>query len=461
MIEPSSFRDPSGQVFAEGSVLYRRVNIGYRSQYDQLIASGLYSKLVAKGLLVPHEEVEPGSTAEGSRPDSTLYKILKPRLVPFISYPHEWCFGQLKDAALATLRIQRIAMAHGMSLKDCSAYNIQFLEGRPVLIDTLSFEVPPEGRPWVAYRQFCQHFLAPLYLMKYTDVSLNSLFRIHMDGVPLALASRLLPRRTRFKPSALTHIHLHALSQKRYSGRRDVKLRAAFSAQAFKGLVESLYATVKGLSLAKEKTEWADYYQDTNYSAQAFQCKRDIVQRYLEAARPERVWDIGGNDGLFSRLAAERGALTLSFDIDPTAVENNYGRMKKEKETHLLPLLMDFTNPSSPMGWEGRERKALFERGPADTVLALAVVHHFAISNNVPLRRIASFFAMICRRWLIIEFVPKDDSQVSRLLVSREDIFGDYSRESFEREFSPFFSIERSDEVSGSKRTMYLLKRKA
>ncbi|RPJ80266.1 MAG: SAM-dependent methyltransferase, partial [Acidobacteria bacterium] len=206
---PSSFRDPSGFLFWRDGTLYRQVNVAYRDDYCRLIDSSLYDSLVAARLLIPHEEVP----VEAARPGEA-YKVIRPEPVDFVSYPYEWCFSQLKDAALATLAIQKKAIGFGMSLKDASAYNVQFHAGRPVLVDTLSFETYKEGRPWPAYRQFCQHFLAPLTLMSRTDVRLAQLLRTNIDGVPFVLASRLQPFRTRFMFSTLAHIHLHARSQK-------------------------------------------------------------------------------------------------------------------------------------------------------------------------------------------------------------------------------------------------------
>lgn len=207
-----SFRDPSGFVFRQDGIIYRHVNIVYKENYDYLITSGLYQDLTGRGLLIPHDEVD----IDYAKSESA-YKTLRPKLVEFISYPYEWCFSQLKDAALTTLQIQKRSLEYGMTLKDASAYNIQFMAGKPTLIDTLSFEKYHEGEPWVAYKQFCQHFLAPLALMSYRDIRLNQLFRIYIDGVPLDLASSLLPLRTRFNPPLLFHIHLHAVSQKHYA----------------------------------------------------------------------------------------------------------------------------------------------------------------------------------------------------------------------------------------------------
>jgi hypothetical protein len=210
----ASFRDPSGFVFLRDGVIYRQVNRVYQNNYDHFIRSGLWDKLVEDGLLIAHSEVELEQSATG-----TAYKVIEPALIPFISYPYEWCFSQLKDAGLLTLEIQLKALEFGMSLKDCSAYNIQFNQGKPIFIDTLSFEMYREGQPWVAYRQFCQHFLAPLVLMSQTDIRLQQLLRIYIDGVPLDLASSLLPARSWLNFAWLSHIHMHAKSQKQFANR--------------------------------------------------------------------------------------------------------------------------------------------------------------------------------------------------------------------------------------------------
>ncbi len=451
----ASFRDPSGFLYSEGGVLYRQVNQVYAGNYQQLMTSGLYEKLVKGGLLISHEELEKIPAGDGP-----VYKILRPERVPFISYPYEWSFGQLKDAALATLSIHKRALKAGMSLKDASAYNIQFVAGKPALIDTLSFEVYKEGEPWVAYRQFCQHFLAPLALMAYRDIRLSQYMRVSIDGVPLDLASKLLPSRSRWNLGILTHIHLHAGAQKRYA---DADLAAArggrqMSRQAHLGLVESLKDTIRKLDWKPAGTEWADYYESNNYTDQAFEHKKILVGDWLAKIQPGIIWDLGSNTGVFSRVAAGMGAFVVSGDIDPAAVEVNYRQVKENKEKTLLPLVLDLTNPSPSIGWENRERDSFLQRGPADAVLALALIHHLAISNNVPLERVAKFFAD-CGKWLIVEFVPKTDTQVRKLLSSREDIFPDYSREGFETAFGKLFTIRSSSGVKESDRWMYLMER--
>lgn len=447
----ASFRDPSGFLFTRNGVLYRQINKTYAQDYSLFMGSGLYENLVKNGLLVPHEEVD-----ESPEEPSNCYKVIRPQKVGFISYPYEWSFSQLKDAALATLIVQRRAMKHGLSLKDASAFNIQFHEGKAILIDTLSFKAYKEGEPWVAYRQFCQHFLAPLALMANVDVRLSELFRNHIDGIPLDLASRLLPLRTRLNFGLLTHIHLHAGAQARYAGRVIASSKAGMNRQAFIGLLDSLKNTVQVLDWKPVGTDWADYYTFTNYTESAFEEKRRIIDGWVDRIQPSSVWDLGANTGLFTRIASEKGIPSISFDIDPAAVEKNYRRVKAEKEKKILPLVMDLTNPSPSLGWNNHERDSLAARGPADMVFALAVIHHLAISNNVPLPELADFFSDL-GKWLVIEFVPKSDSQTQKLLASRLDIFDQYVLAEFERYFGERFIIHEKLGISDSERYLYLM----
>jgi hypothetical protein len=453
----ASFRDPSGFLFRQEGNLFRQINHSYALDYQQLMESGLYDKLIKIGLLIPHHESE----VTPAEPD-LAFKIIQPEQVPLISYPYEWPFSFLKDAALATLRIQKIALKYGMSLKDASAYNIQFHRGRPVLIDTLSFEKYVEGKPWVSYRQFCQHFLAPLALMAYTDVRLSQLMRIYIDGIPLDLASRLLPSRTRFKFGLLTHIHIHAQAQQKYAG-QNVKTPQSSSRQMNKeavlALIESLESTVKKMEWKLGGTEWGDYYNDTNYTDNSFEHKKELVAAWVNRVSPKSVWDMGANDGTFSRLASVNNIPTAAFDIDPTAVEKNYRQIKSLKEENLVPLVLDLTNPSPSIGWHNQERDSVFGRAPVDMVFALAIIHHLAISNNVPLTHLADLFYDL-GRWLIIEFIPKSDSQVQRLLQSRLDIFSHYTQGDFEQVFEDRFTIHEKIAIQKSERYLYLMERK-
>lgn len=458
---PSSFRDPAGHIFTKDGTLYRLITTAGRDDYELTMSSGLYDELVAAGLMVAHKEVDAKLAGAAG-----AHKVIRPERIPFISYPYEWSFAQLKDAALLTLDIQKRALARGLILKDASAYNVQFVGRKPVFIDTLSFKAYEPGEAWEGYRQFCEHFLAPLALARYTSYDSLKLLRVDLEGLSLDLACRLLPKHARLRPGLFSHLYLHNASQKKFQNQASENgpgkvTQRKVSRFALDGIIGSLERSVQGLRPPHAKTEWGDYYSFTNYSDAGFKRKREMVKTMLDKVtpRPEVVWDMGANNGEFSSLAADDGIYTVAFDIDPVAVERNYGAPAAADQP-MLPLVQDVVNPSPANGFMGRERESLFERGPADVVLALALVHHLAIGRNLPLERVAELFAALGRQ-VIIEFVPKGDSKVDILLASRRDIFTDYDAEHFEAAFVTYFTLVDRQPIKDTKRTLYLYKRKS
>lgn len=453
--ERSSFRDPSGFVFYRDGEVFRQINNSYGEEFDHFMQSGLYNRLLAEKLLVPHTLTAVSPPVPGS-----VHAVIRIERIPYISYPYEWCFSQLKDAALLTLKIQRIALEFGMSLKDASAYNVQFMDGAPVFIDTLSFERFSFGKTWPAYQQFCKHFLAPLALMAYRSMELGRISRLWMDGIPLHVAAALLPIRTRLKPGLGSHIHLHASAQK-LQGKAKVGNEAASMTQnALLGLLDSLKSTTKGIKAGLPDSTWKQYYDNTNYTEIGLEQKKRLVEAWLKEIKPRLVQDLGSNTGCFSESAAESGAHVVAMDFDPVVIEAAYLKWRREKRTKLLPLVMDLTNPSPSLGWDNDERTAWYDRLRPDVTLALALVHHLALSNNIPLDRLASFFAPL-GKWLVVEFVPKNDSQSLRLIQNREDIFVDYTEEAFEAALGKFFAIEKKERLAKSNRTLYLMRSRA
>lgn len=453
----ASYRDPSGFVFTEKGVFYRQINPIYQTHYDFLMKN-LYKDLVAKKLLISHQEM-PLSKFKQS---VNAYKIIKPIQLPFITYPYEWTFSMLKAAALATLKIQKLALEQGMTLKDASSFNIQFWQGQPILIDSLSFEIYEEGKPWVAYKQFVEHFLTPLLLMKYNDIRLNQTSSIFLDGIPVDLTIKLLPWKTRLSPSLLLHIYAHAASQKKHSLTKIDKetVSKSFSKKAFLGLIDNLESTIKKLNWDAPKTQWGDYYdpENNNYNNETFSKKSKIIKEFLAKAKPKTVWDMGANTGFFSRLSP-KDAFVISSDNDYGALEKNYQQMVEKKEINILPVFLDLVNPTPSVGWQNQERPGILERGQADIIMALALIHHLAISHNIPLEYVASVFSKL-GKYLIIEFVPKEDSQVQILLNNREDIFTNYHKTGFEDAFKLFYNLRKEVAIPKSKRILYFMERR-
>jgi hypothetical protein len=447
---PGSFKDPAGRVLRLAGELVRAVYPEGRSDYELLVRSGLYDRLVDRRLLVSHEELP---QAVSSVP--AAWNVLRPVSIPFISYASEWSFSQLRDAAIATLRVQQEALAFGMTLKDAPSSNIQFLDGRPVLIDTLSL-TKYQGGPWTAYYQFCKHFLAPLLLIAYRDARLLDLLARQPDGMPLDLASALLPIRSWLKPAALMHVHLHARADRRLQAPAAANARAAPGhGRRADVLVESLLAAVGGLGWQPSTTQWTTYADcRPTYSEHAWQWRRDWVNRHVQRVVPRTVWDFGAAAGHMSRLCTDAGAFTVACDADAACVDAMYREARASGNTRLLPLVINLLAPPAPSGWAEQERLGLVNRGPADLLLALGVVHHLAVPGAVPFDQQLRFFARLARG-AIVEYVPPDDPVVTawanRFDVRHvtEQAFQDAARAAFSR-------IERFP-IPESRRVLYSL----
>ena len=458
VVDPASFRDPSGFVFRRDGTLYRQVQPSAAADWEALRTSGLLERLVADGLLVDHEEVD---VEVAARPEAVA--VIRPRLLDFISYPYEWSFSQLKDAALLTLEIQSRALDAGMRLKDASAYNVQLDGGRPILIDSLSFEVSPVTEPWPGYRQFCEHFLAPLALISYRDARCGLMLRDFIDGIPLDMAARLLPGRTRLNLGLASHLHVHAGAQRRAAsaapatdGDRPPARRISETGQ--RALLDSLRRTVEGLRWTPSG-HWAGYATTTSYTEAATASKAAIVREMLDAIGGHSLWDLGANTGVYSTIAAEAGYRVVAWDSDAASVDAHWRSVRGADGPPILPLVGDLVNPSPSIGWALEERASFLDRADADALLALALVHHLAIGNNVPLPAVAAHFARIAPN-AVIEFVPKEDPMTRRLLAARKDIFDTYSIEGFRGAFGEPFEIVREAPITDSPRTLFLLRRR-
>lgn len=462
---PASWRDPAGFVYRRDGTLLRQVQPAWVEEWRAFAASPLAKRLVDKGWLVGWQDA-PLSDAY----DGTAAAVVRPDVVPFVSYPYEWTFGQLRDAALLTLDVQAAAIAADWTLKDATAYNVAFRGVTPVLIDHLSFQRLPPESPWVAYQQFCEHFLAPLALMARRDVRLGRMLRDQLDGIPLDLAATLLPGRTKLRLGLGAHVHVHARSQRSHAGDARKPTEVRLSRSRLSALVESLRGTVSGLHWEPEGTEWADYADKghLSYEGGTPDAKEAIVRDLLVAAGSgegtgagagRACWDLGANTGRFSAIAAALGYRVLSFDIDPAAAERHYRALRAAKRTDTTPLVMDLADPSPGVGWAGRERASLVQRADAEVILALALVHHLGIGRNVPLAMVLDQFADLAPQ-AIVEWVPRGDPMVDILLASREDVFLDYTTEGFEAAVATRYDVASRTPIPGSPRVMYHLVRR-
>lgn len=451
----SSFRDPSGNILVKDGVVLRNITPLYFNQYQSLTNSGFYKKLFDSGLLIPHVETE-------SNPEHIQ---IKPENIPFFSYPYEWSFTQYKHAALHTLKLQKYCIQNGYTLKDATAFNVTFHKGKPVFVDSLSFDIYNEGEPWRAYKQFLMHFMAPLVLAKYYGNDMLKLLQQYIDGIPLQKAVKLLPFSARFNTTLYTNLFVTAKYDAKYSSDEGAtEKKVIISKQSQIKIVDSLYSYIKDLTL-NEKTEWKDYYTITNYDAEAFEYKKELVKKWYKSLNVNKLVDLGGNDGTFSRVLKDDAAQILVTDIDPNAVDYNYLQVLKNKESNIQPLVSDLLNPAPGIGLNNEEREPLLERikkNQFDVTLALALIHHISLTGNVPFEMSAKLFASLTP-YLIIEFPDREDSWVAYLLKSKREFtahFDYYNKENFEKEYTAFFDLIEKQQIPNTQRTMYLLKRK-
>ena len=413
----SSFRDPSGYVFEQDGELFRQLLPSSSASFEQFTASGLAQRLMASGKIAAFSNDTPN--ADGP--------VLHLTRLPYVSYPYEWCFSQLRDAGILTLELMEEALEEGMILKDATAFNVAFQHCRPVFLDHTSFEIYQEGTPWCAYRQFVMHFLAPLLLMKKVDLRCLELFRGDVGGIPLDLASHLLPWYTWLQITPLIHIHLHALMEQRYSLNQKSSNKPVLPKARLLSLLQELHIQLSSLKPPKQCTLWADYYSKTSYTDTSFSFKRQTVRAFCEKNRGRSAVDLGANCGVFSQIAAEYFEQVIAADFDGRAVEELY-RIGQGLACNLQPVLLDLNNPSPDLGVLNEERNSFFSRTKADMVMGLALIHHLRITGNWSIRQIVALFSKLAP-CALVEFVPLDDIQVQQLTRGREQIYQDWTLE--------------------------------
>lgn len=452
---PSSFRDPSGYIFNDEGTIKRLIFPNYFKQYKALKNQNIYSKLFDLGLLIEHDEL--------TESDSEI--IILPKQIKFVTYPYEWCFNQYKEAALLTLKLQKFCLERNFLLKDASAFNITFYNGRAIFIDSLSFDFYRENEPWRAYKQFVSHFLGPLVLAHYHGAQSLKLLSNFIDGIPTKVLASLLPFKTKFNPFLYSNIHLLAKFEDKHNEDYTGKTKAvALTKKAQLNIINSLYDYIKKLSL-KEYSEWGDYYNKTNYADDAFLQKSKTINKWVDKIKAKQLIDVGGNDGTFIRQLDNKPELALVCDIDNNAVDLNYKYVKLNGESNILPFVQDILNPSSSIGFNNKERDSFIRRikqFAPDVTLALALIHHMSLSGNIPFNMSAEFFASFSK-YLIIEFPKREDSWVKRLLSSKGEFlnhFNFYTVINFKKDYERYFETIDEISIDNSERVLFLLKRK-
>jgi ribosomal protein L11 methylase PrmA len=452
-LEPGSFRDPESRVFYAGDEVYRALSADGLSDFEAVRASGLLDD----GRVVATEQVEDMSALKGLLVHEPA-AVLRHERIPFVSYPYEWTFSMLKDAALLQLDLLLDALGHDLVLKDSTPYNVQFKGARPVFVDVGSFERVREGEPWVGYRQFCMLYLYPLLLQSVKDVPFRPWLRGAIDGITPTQMRGLMSFRDRFRRGVFTNVFLHARLEARYADRPDQvkqEVKRVFKKELFVANVRKMRKLVERLEWDPPKGVWTAYGERNSYTDDDARRKDDFVREVAGSREWGLVWDIGANNGRYSRIAAEGARSVLAVDADEGPVELLYRDMKAEQNEKILTLAMNLADPSPGLGWRGLERRALPERGKPDLVLALALVHHVAISANVPVREFIDWLASLGSA-LVIEFPTREDPMVKKLLAPKRDgLHPDYEISFFERCLAEAFEVERSERLESGTRVLY------
>ena len=455
--EPGSFRDRNGRVFYRGGCVYRALSNKALREWEALSSTQFFKRFIAEEKLIQTERVEPPKILDSSIIEEWA-AVLRHDAIPFISYPYEWSFEMLKDAALLELELLLAALDEEMILKDSSAFNFQWIGTKPVFIDIPSFERLATGEPWVGYRQFCQMFLYPLFLQAYKDLPFQPWLRGNIDGIEPEHCNRLMSTLDFLRRGVFMHVYMQSRMQAKYAQtKKDIKgdLRSrGFNKDLIKANVRGLNKIIRKLKWKRVNSEWSDYASSNSYIDIDLDMKAAFV-RDVVASRPwDLVWDLGCNTGAFSRIAAENARYVVAMDTDHLVIERLYLELKGEGNTSILPLIGNVANPSPNLGWKGLERKSLLERGKPDLTLCLALIHHLVISANIPLKEVINWFASIGAS-LVIEFVTKDDPMVKTLLRNKEDNYTDYELEYFEQCLFEAFDVNKREMLNSGTRILY------
>ena len=456
--DSGSFRDPESRVFVGPGAIYRGLSESALRDWEALEEAPFFSKAMAAGKIVETTRKSPEEISGLQVPPGQWAAVLEHRKIPFLSYPYEWSFGMLKDAALLQLDLLLEALGAGLILKDSSAFNIQWIGARPTFIDLGSFKRFEPGEPWEGYRQFCQMFLFPLQLQTYKGLGFHSWLRGSIDGISPEEMRQILSNRDLLRRGVLLHVVMQARLQERYGGTdrsvRDDLKKGGFSAELVRSTVGRMRRLVSGLEWEPERSEWSEYSQEHSYDEEDFSLKQRFVEEVLGRRQWQQVWDLGCNTGHFSKLAARAADHVIAMDIDHLAVERLYRELRDDGDERILPLVMNFAQPSPGLGWRGRERTSLLERSRPDLILCLAMIHHLVLSANIPVSEALGLLASLGKE-LVIEFPTREDPMVKKLLLHKSQKHEDYHRDAFERHLAVHFTIEQSISTGSGTRHLY------
>ena len=447
----ASYKDPSAKVFYyedDEDNIFRELHNSYLPHYEHLNSSGLATELIKKKWLIDFEELK----------DNNSETILKAKKIPFVSYPYEWTFSQWKDAAVLTLKIQFQALKFGMILKDASPFNIIFDGAKPFFIDISSFEIFEEGKPWQAYKQFCECFYMPLLLIKYFGETGNEIFLNNINGISLSKGLSLLPAKAHFNLNTLFYLALPDKIRKQIKNSpNENKISKSFTLKKSILFAEQLFSNINKIKQAKKVTKWNSYYDEDKIDANYLEEKEEILKEWFSSYSQKTLIDFGCNTGKFSTLLSPQVKTIFAFDEDINCVDQLYTHCHEEKINNIFSFFANISQPTPAVGFNNMERQSLLTRLKADTGLALALIHHLVFNNNLNFQMIAEMFAATCNE-LVIEFIPKEDEKVRLLLSTRQDIFDWYNFENFVIAFETKFTLVKKHRFTNNRTLIQFIK---
>ena len=451
--DSGSFKDPVSRVYHSDGRVLRALSRRGAFIYSDLEKQSFFTELCESGEVIKTSPADDNLAAPILR--EGWERVLEHPRVPFISYPYEWPFAMLKDAALLHLDILLKSAEAGWTLKDATPYNIQWMGSRPVFIDIPSWERREDGASWAGYRQFCMTFLFPLMLRAHLNIDYAPLLRANLDGAPASEILRYFSGYHLFKKGVLPHVVFPAFAESAASGGKTRKVQQ--SDTVFLGLIRGLQNTITQLSHPTAKTMWSEYEHSHSYANSDIVEKQDFVRRCVASRHWTMTWDLGCNAGMYSAICSHHSDYVVAVDGDEAAVEKCYLLQKSEKDGNgILSLTMNLSNMSPGQGWAGKERAAFTNRTAPDLVLCLALIHHLRISANIPLSLILDELHGL-NAAVIIEFVGRDDDMTRALLEGKSETYDDYNVETFEKEVNKRFLVKESATVKDGMRKLYFL----
>ena len=458
--DAGSFRDPSGKIFYYENNIFREIFLSGLDKYNFLKKDKLLDELVEKNFLVKTEEIKTEDVSKLKPEDKSI--IIKHEKINFISYPYEWTFNELKDAAIFHLDLQLFLLEKGAKLIDASAYNIQFKKLKPIFIDVLSIDKYKEGEFWGAHKQFCENFLNPLILKSKKGIDFNNWFRGNLEGINTKDLNAVLSLKDKFSFNIFTQVYLLNYLEQRAIKNKKKNItqinKRKFPKNSFLSMLNTMKKFIISLDIKESRTIWDDYSKDNTYKINEENLKKKIVKEFASKYKFETLVDLGCNDGVYSRICLENGCkYVVGFDFDLNSINNAYKISKKEK-LNFLPLYFDASNPSPNLGWAQNERKGFMERSNFSGMISLAFEHHLAIAKNIPLDQTIKWLVNTAPQGLI-EFVPKNDETIQKMLSLKGDIFIDYNEENFKSLLLKNANIVSETVISDSGRKIFEYKK--